>query len=57
MESIDPKLLDWERLKLQKDAIAKWNGVMPTVISGGEGGMLFNIPVAGAAAPTAPAHR
>jgi regulator of protease activity HflC (stomatin/prohibitin superfamily) len=57
VESIDPKLLDWERLKLQKDAIAKWNGVMPTVISGGEGGMLFNIPVAGAAAPTAPAHR
>ena len=31
--SIDPKLLDWERLKLQKDAIAKWNGVMPTVMS------------------------
>jgi hypothetical protein len=43
-------LLDWERLKLQKDAIAKWNGVVPTVMSNGEGGMLFNIPIQGAAA-------
>jgi regulator of protease activity HflC (stomatin/prohibitin superfamily) len=47
--SIDPKLLDWERLKLQKDAIAKWNGVVPTVMSNGSGGMLFNIPIQGTA--------
>jgi regulator of protease activity HflC (stomatin/prohibitin superfamily) len=46
--SIDPKLLDWERLKLQKDAISKWNGVMPTVMSGSGGGMLFNIPTGAA---------
>jgi len=51
--SIDPKLLDWERLKLQKDAISKWNGVMPTMMSNGSGGMLFNIPIQGTAADTA----
>jgi regulator of protease activity HflC (stomatin/prohibitin superfamily) len=48
--SIDPKLLDWERLKLQKDAISKWNGVVPTVMANGGGGMLFNIPMQGVAA-------
>jgi regulator of protease activity HflC (stomatin/prohibitin superfamily) len=47
--SIDPKLLDWERLKLQKDAIAKWNGVVPTVMANGGGGMLFNLPMQGVA--------
>lgn len=44
--SIDPKLLEWERLKLQKDAINKWNGAMPSVMSDG-GNMLFNIPTHG----------
>jgi regulator of protease activity HflC (stomatin/prohibitin superfamily) len=43
--SLDPKLFEWEKLKLQHEAIAKWNGVSPSVMSGGEGGMLFNIPV------------
>jgi len=51
--SIDPKLLDWERLKLQKEAIAKWNGVMPSVMSNSGAGTLFNIPVQGAAADVA----
>ncbi|MBV8666618.1 MAG: prohibitin family protein [Burkholderiaceae bacterium] len=46
VESLDPKLFEWERLRLQKDAIAKWNGVAPSVMGGGNGGaMLFNIPV------------
>lgn len=43
--SIDPKLLEWERLKIQKEAIQKWDGKMPSVMSGNSGGMMFNIPV------------
>ena len=42
--SLDAKLFEWERLKLQHEAIQKWNGVAPAVMGGG-GGMLFNIPV------------
>lgn len=42
--SLDQKLLDWERLKLQRDAIAKWNGQMPSVMGGDGRGMLFSIP-------------
>jgi regulator of protease activity HflC (stomatin/prohibitin superfamily) len=45
LASLDPKLFEWEKLKLQHEAIQKWNGVSPTVMSGSEGGMLFNIPV------------
>jgi len=44
LQSLDPKLFEWEKLKLQHEAIQKWNGVSPSVMSG-EGGMLFNIPV------------
>lgn len=43
--SLDPKLLEWEKLKLQHEAIKKWNGVVPSVMSGNSGGMLFNIPL------------
>ncbi len=43
--SLDPKLLEWEKLKLQHEAIKKWNGVVPSVMSGNNGGMLFNIPL------------
>ena len=43
--SLDPKLFEWEKLKLQHEAIAKWNGVAPAVMGGASGGMLFNIPV------------
>jgi regulator of protease activity HflC (stomatin/prohibitin superfamily) len=42
--SLDPKLFEWERLKLQHEAIQKWNGVSPSVMGGGNA-MLFNIPV------------
>jgi len=43
--SLDDRLLAWERIKLQREAINKWNGQMPSVMSGGEGNnMLFNIP-------------
>lgn len=52
LASIEPKLLEWERLKLQKDAINKWNGVMPSVMTDG-GSMLFNVPTAGVSAPAA----
>lgn len=41
--SITSNLLEWERMKLQRDAIAKWNGNMPSVMSSGT--MLYNIPV------------
>lgn len=44
--SLDPRLLEWERLKIMRDQIAKWNGVMPNVYAGGSGqGMLFTIPM------------
>jgi len=44
--SLDPKLFEWERLKLQREAIQKWNGITPSVMGGsGGGGMLFNIPL------------
>jgi regulator of protease activity HflC (stomatin/prohibitin superfamily) len=45
LQSLDPKLLEWEKLKLQHEAIQKWNGVSPTVMGGNGGGMLFNIPI------------
>ena len=45
LASLDQRLLDWESLKLQREAIQKWNGVSPTVMGGSGGGMLFNIPV------------
>ncbi len=47
--SLDEKLLSWERLKLQRAAIEKWNGEMPSVMGGEGNGMLFNIP--------APSHK
>ena len=43
--SLDPKLFEWEKLKLQHEAIQRWNGVAPHVMGGGNGGMLFNIPL------------
>jgi len=42
--SLDPKLLDWEKMKIQREAVQKWNGVLPTVNGGGQG-MLMNIPM------------
>ncbi|WP_434633953.1 prohibitin family protein [Chromobacterium sp. CV08] len=43
--SLDDRLLAWERLKLQRAYIDKWNGQTPSVVSGEGGGMLLNIPV------------
>jgi len=37
------KYVEWERLKVQREAIQKWNGTMPNVYGGGN--FLFNIPV------------
>jgi regulator of protease activity HflC (stomatin/prohibitin superfamily) len=42
--SLDPKLLEWERMKIQREATQKWDGKMPTVMGSGQG-MLMNIPV------------
>jgi hypothetical protein len=38
-------LLEWERLKIMRDQVAKWNGKMPDVLASGSGqGLLMNIP-------------
>ena len=44
--SLDDKLLEWERLKIQRDWVTKWNGAAPsTVVTGSSGGApLINIP-------------
>lgn len=42
--SLDPRLLEWERLKIMREQIAKWNGTMPSVISGSGQGLLMSIP-------------
>lgn len=38
------KNVELTQLELQKQAIAKWNGVMPTTVSGNNG-TIFSIPV------------
>jgi hypothetical protein len=43
--SLDPKLLEWEKMKIEKAAIDKWDGKMPQVMNGSGNGLLFNIPV------------
>lgn len=46
--SIDPRLLEWERLKITRAQIEKWNGKMPDVLaSGGGSGMFLNLPAVG----------
>ena len=48
--SLEPRLLEWERLKIMRDQVAKWNGKMPDVLAGGNNqGLLFNIPTPQAA--------
>jgi regulator of protease activity HflC (stomatin/prohibitin superfamily) len=43
--SLDPRLLEWERLKILRDQVAKWNGKMPEVVAGGTGqGLLLSLP-------------
>jgi len=54
--SLEPRLLEWERLKIMREQVAKWNGIMPSVMSGSGQGLLMNIP-APAATPQAPAGR
>ena len=43
--SIDPKLLQWESMKIEREAVQKWDGKMPTVMSGKGENMLFNVPM------------
>ena len=46
--SLDPKLLEWEKLQILRLQISKWDGKMPGVFAGGNGqGLLLNIPAAG----------
>lgn len=57
--SIDQRLLDWERLKLQRAAIDRWDGRMPSYYAGGAGsgaggGLLFNIPTSSGPATSGP---
>jgi regulator of protease activity HflC (stomatin/prohibitin superfamily) len=45
--SLEPRLLEWERLKIMREQVSKWNGKMPEVFAGGSGqGLLLNIPSA-----------
>jgi len=47
--SLDPRLLEWERLKIMREQIGKWNGKMPEVLNSGSGSsLLMTLP-----APTA----
>lgn len=41
--SITPALIQSKQLDIQKQAIEKWNGVMPQVTSGGNSSMLFDV--------------
>ena len=43
--SLDSKLFEWEKLKIQREAVQKWNGVAPTVMGGNSGNMMFSIPI------------
>lgn len=46
--SLEPRLLEWEKLKIMREQVAKWNGKMPDVFAGGGGqGLLLNIPATG----------
>ena len=40
--SLDPKLLEWEKLQIMRQQINKWDGKMPGVMGGGN--MLLNLP-------------
>jgi regulator of protease activity HflC (stomatin/prohibitin superfamily) len=42
--SITPQLLELRRLENQKDLIDRWNGQLPQVESGGQGGILLQLP-------------
>jgi len=44
--SLDPKLLEWEKLQIMRQQIAKWNGQMPGVM--GAGNMMLTLPTPGA---------
>lgn len=39
--SLDPKLLEWEKLQIMRQQIAKWDGKMPGVM--GASNMMFNL--------------
>ncbi len=45
--SIDDRLLAWEKIKLQREWISKWNGQMPSVTSGENTGMMLSVPAPG----------
>ncbi len=44
--SLDDKLLEWERLKIQKEWVAKWNGAAPSTLVSGASGVapLISVP-------------
>lgn len=45
-KSITPDVIAWRQLELQNQAILKWNGMRPTVESGG-GGLILQLPAVG----------
>jgi regulator of protease activity HflC (stomatin/prohibitin superfamily) len=43
--SITPALLQWKQLEIQTTLASRWNGVRPTVESGGGTGLMLQLPV------------
>lgn len=41
--SLDPKLLEWERLQIEKIRATRWNGVMPSTMLGSGATTLLNL--------------
>jgi regulator of protease activity HflC (stomatin/prohibitin superfamily) len=41
--SITPSLLEWQRMQITREAVAKWNGARPMVEGGGGAGILLNV--------------
>lgn len=41
--SLDPKLLEWERLKIQRVQVERWNGKLPDTMLGGNNPLIYNL--------------
>lgn len=42
--SITPQLIEWRKLYINEQWIQKWHGDMPSVVSGGNNGMIYQLP-------------
>lgn len=46
-QSISPELIQWQQMEITKQAIARWNGVRPTIEGGSGQGFIFQMPLPG----------